>query len=132
MIENTPYSDLKEAIAKLEKEQAFKGQLLKDEFRTTYDNLNPFNLIKRSFTNFIGSPEVRNDLIGMIMPLITGFLVKKASGGSRRVQVVKEAGILFLDGLGRYIISNPDILRTVGQIITSVFHKKKTAEAPEE
>jgi len=131
MTENTPYSDLKEAIAKLEKEQAFKGQLLKDEFRTTYENLNPFNLLKRSFTNFIESHEVRNDLIGLIMPLITGFLVKKASAGTRRGQVVKEAGILFLDGLGRYIISNPGILKTVGQFITSVFHKKKTTEAPE-
>jgi len=132
MAENTPYSDLKEAIAKLEKEQALSAVLLKDEFRATYESLNPFNLLKRSFSNFIESPEVRNDLLGLIMPLITGLLIKKASAGTRRGQVVKQAGILFLDGLGRYIVNNPEILKTVGHFITSVFHKKKTAETPAE
>lgn len=132
MTENTPYSDLKEAIAKLEKEQAFSWQLLKDESRSTYDKLNPFNLLKRSFTNFVGSSDVRNDLFGLIMPLITGFLVKKASAGTRRRQVVKNAGILLLDGLGRYLTSNPELLKTVARFITSVFGRTKTIKAPQQ
>ena len=132
MAENTPYTDLKEAIAKLEIEQAVSAQLLKAEMRSTYESLNPFNLIKRSFSNFIESPDVRNDMLGLIMPLITGFFLKKASAGTGRGQAFKQAGIMLFDGLGRYIIGNPEILRTVGLFFTSVFHKKKTKEASEE
>ncbi len=132
MAENTPYSDLKEAIAKLEIEQAVSAQLLKDEFRSTYESLNPFNLLKRSFSNFIESPDIRNDLLGLIMPLITGFFIKKVSAGARRGQAIKQVGIMLFDGLGRYIVGNPEILRTVGLFITSIFHKKKAVEVPEE
>ena len=132
MAENTPYTDLKEAIAKLEIEQAVSAQLLKAELRSTYESLNPFNLLKRSFSNFIESPDVRNDMLGLIMPLITGFFIKKISAGARRGQAFKQAGIMLFDGLGRYIVSNPEILRTVGLFFTSVFHKKKTEEASEE
>ena len=132
MAENTPYSDMKEAIAKLEREQAVSAQMLKEEFRSTYESLNPFNLIKRSFNNFIESPDVRNDLLGLVMPLVTGFFIKKAAAGTGRGQAFKQAGIMLIDGLGRYIIGNPAILRTVGLFITSVFHKKKTEDTSEE
>ena len=132
MAENTPYTDLKEAIAKLEKEQAVSAQLLKDEFRTTYESLNPLNLVKRTFSNIIESTEIRNDLLVLLMPLLTGFFIKKISGGTRRGQAFKQAGILVIDGLGRYIINNPEILRTVGSFIANVFHKKKATETSAE
>jgi len=132
MADNTPYSDLKAAIKKLENEQAVSAQLLKDEFRTTYESLNPFNLIKRSFSNFIETSEIRNDFVSLILPLITGFFIKKASGGTRRGQAFKQAGILFLDGLGRYIVNNPEILKTIGQYITNVFQRGKTQASSRE
>ena len=128
MAENTPYTDLKEAIAKLEKEQAVSAQLLKDEFRTTYESLNPLNLVKRTFSNIIESTEIRNDLLVLVMPLLTGFFIKKISGGTRRGQAFKKAGIIVIESLGRYIVNNPEILQTVGSFIANVFQKKKATE----
>jgi len=128
MAENTPYTDLKEAIAKLEKEQAVSAQLLKDEFRTTYESLNPLNLVKRTFSNIIESTEIRNDLLVLVMPLLTGFFIKKISGGTRRGQAFKQAGIIVIESLGRYIVNNPEILQTVGSFIANGFQKKKATE----
>jgi len=132
MAENTPYTDLKEAIAKLEKEQAVSAQLLKDEFRTTYESLNPLNLVKRTFSNIIESTEIRNDLLVLVMPLLTGFFIKKISGGTRRGQAFKKAGIIVIESLGRYIVNNPEILQTVGSFIANVFQKKKATETFQE
>ena len=128
MAENTPYSNLKEAIRILEKEQAVSGQLLKDQFKSTYESLNPFNLIKSSFGNFIESPEIRTDLLGLLMSMVTGVFVKKVSAGSRHGNMLKQAGILLLDSLGRYIINNPEVLNTVGSVVVNIFHKNKTKD----
>lgn len=125
MSDNTPYTNLKAAIEVLEKQQAEKRQLLQEEFKTTYENINPFNFIKNSFSAVAGSPEIRNNLLSIIIPLVSGILTKRAFAAGNRSNTVKQAGILFLDGLNRYIARNPEILTTVSNFILSFFGKKK-------
>ena len=128
MSENTPYSNLKAAIEVLEKQQSEKRQLLQEEFKATFENLNPFNFIKNSFSAVAGSPEIRNNLLSVLIPLVSGFLTKKAFAAGNRSNTVKQAGILFLDGLNAYITRNPEVLTTISNYILSFFGKKK-AEA---
>jgi len=123
---NTPYSNLKAAIAVLEKQQAESRQLLQEQFKTTYENLNPFSFLKNSFSAVAGSPEIRNNLLSVLIPLVSGFLTKKAFAAGNRSNTVKQAGILFLDGLNRYITRNPEIITTVSNFILSFFGKRKT------
>jgi len=125
MSENTPYSNLKAAIEVLEKQQSEKRQLLQEEFKATFENLNPFNFIKNSFRSVAASPEIRNNLLSVIIPLVSGILTKRAFATGNRSNTVKQAGILFLDGLNRYITRNPEIINTVSNFILSFFGKKK-------
>jgi hypothetical protein len=129
MAENTPYSDLKAAIKTLEAEQAVKGQVLKYQFKVTVENLNPLNMIKNSISSVTGSSEIRSDLIGLLIPLITGFVGKKAFSRSSRSSVLTKAGIVVLDGLNWYITHNPEVVASIAQFFANIFRKKKPATA---
>ncbi|NTW25193.1 MAG: hypothetical protein HGA37_10855 [Lentimicrobium sp.] len=125
MAENTPYTNLKSAIEILEKKQVVSRLELQEQFKVTYEGLDPFNFLKNSFSNITGSPEVRNNLLAIILPLVTGFITKKALGASRRQTVAAQAGVLFIDGLNRFVTQNPEIINTISHFILSFFHKKK-------
>jgi hypothetical protein len=132
MTDNTPYSNLKSAIEKLEKEQAASRQALQDQFKATYDKLNPFTFVKNAINSFTGSPEIRSNLFAILIPLATTFIGKKAFAGNRRSNAFSQFGILFIDGLNRYISSNPEILNTISHFVFRFFHRKKSPEPQEE
>jgi len=132
MPENTPYSDLKKAIEILEQKKTFQGQLLKDQFKLTIESLNPFHVLKNSFNAITGSPEVRNDLLGLLIPLATVIFSKNASAGKRRSPVFAQVGILIMDGINMYITRNPEIVKSITLFIRNIFRKKKAPEIPEE
>lgn len=132
MPKNTPYSELKEAIANKEKERAEKGELLKEQFRVTYESLNPITLIKSSFSNLIGSPEIRNNFLGFVIPLLVQILRKKTNKGTRREPVSKVAGLLLLEGLTVYLNQHPEMMRNIGQFLKNIFPKKKTPDPNDE
>ena len=125
MSANNPYSNLKAEIEVLEKRQATSRQLLHEEFKSTYENLNPFNFMKNSFSAVAGSPEIRNNLLSILLPFVTGFLTKKAFAGANRTNTIKQAGILFLDGINKYVTRNPEVITAVSSFILSYFGRKK-------
>ena len=132
MAENTPYSDLKAAIKILEDEQAVKGQVLKDQFKVTLENLNPLNMIINSISSVTRSSEIRSDLFSLLIPLVTGFIGKKAFARSSRSPFLTKAGIIVMDGLNWYIAHNPEIVSSISQFFANIFRKKKkTATAGE-
>jgi hypothetical protein len=125
MPEKTPYSELKEAIAKLENEQAIQKQVLRDQFKTTYENLNPLNLIKNSISKFAESPEVKNNLVNIVVALTTGIISKRLIAGKRGETPLRKAGVAILSGLNAYIAGNPEVIRSVSQYLVGLFYKKK-------
>jgi len=128
MPDNTPYTDLKEAIRILENKKAESRQLLQEQFKVTYESLNPFNFIKNAFSSISESPEVRNNILTFILPLAVGFISKRAFAGTRTTNVAKQAGILLLNGLNRYVSQNPEVINTVSHFILGIFRKKKVPE----
>ncbi len=125
---NTPYLDLKTAIIKLEAEKATKEQLLRDQFKITYDNISPLNIIKNTFSSFAASPEVRNSFFTILLPLATGFISKKVFAGTRSQKLYKQAGVLILDALNRYVSNNPEAINSISHYILNLFHKKKSPD----
>ncbi len=132
MPKKTPYSELKEAIAILEKERVDKGEVLKEQFRATYESLNPINLIKSSFSNLIESPEIRNNLLSLVIPFLVQIFRKRSPKGARREPVSKVAGLLLLEGLTIYLNQHPEMVRNIGQFLKNVFPKKKTPDPNDE
>lgn len=124
----TAYTSLKESIIQLEKEKAVKEQILRDEFKTTLENLHPVNLIKNSFTAITESPVVKSSLIGIAIPIITGMLSKKSAAANRNGSFLHKAGILLLDGLNRYLTENPEVVQSALQSVMKYFKQKKSAK----
>lgn len=132
MPENTPYYELKESIRILELKQAESKLELQEQFKVTYESLNPLSIIKSTFSSFTDSPEIRNSLLSMIIPLVAGFLSKRAFASTRRPPIINQAGILLLDGLNRYVSQNPDVINTISHFILGLFRKKKGVAEPVE
>jgi len=133
MQENTPYSNLKAAIVILEEKQFASRQDLQEQFKETFEQLNPINFLKNSISSFTGFPEIQSKILALLIPLATGILSKKGAGRSSRQSFVAQAGVLFLDGLNRYITQNPEVISTISNFILNLFKKKKAkpVEQPE-
>jgi len=71
------HDQLKAAISQLEREAILKKELLVDQFHTTYENLQPINIIKNQLSKIIGSSTVQNDAVGTAMGVGAGLLSKK-------------------------------------------------------
>ena len=128
MVQNTPYSGLLAAIKNLEGKQAEQKQELKEQFKIAYESLTPLNILKKAIGTFAGSPEVHSTLLGVLIPLATGFIGKKAFAGNRRPSFINRFGILFIDGINRYVSQNPEVINSISHFILNFFHKKKNAD----
>lgn len=58
-------TQLKEAIALLEKNIDFKKQILIEQFHDTYESLRPVNLVKNSVRKFASKPGFVNKLVAV-------------------------------------------------------------------
>lgn len=132
MPQNTPYSELKEAINRLEKEQAVKGQLLKEKIKETFESFNPFNVLKSTFDSITESSEIKKTLLGLVIPVVTGIISKKAFAGKSRPAVIKQAGIVALNWMNSYVINNPEVVRTLGLVFLKILSRKKTSGPKEQ
>lgn len=126
MTDNTPYINLKAAIEKLENERAVSRQALQEQFKDTYEQINPFAFIKKTINAFTVSPEIRNNLFTVLLPLVTTMISKKAFAGNKRSNTYRQFGILFIDGLNRYVSNNPEIISTISHFFRGFFSKKKS------
>jgi hypothetical protein len=131
MPDTTPYSELKAAIHRLENEQAVARQLLQEQFKVTYESFNPFNFLKNSALSIARSPEVRNNLLAILIPLAAGFISKRAGRVNSLPDILKRAGIITLDGLNRYISQNPEVIITISHFILNIFRRKKSTNEQE-
>jgi hypothetical protein len=131
MAKNTPYTELKAAIEILEKKQAESRLILQEQFKVTYESLNPFNFLKNSALSIARSPEVRNNLLTILIPLAAGFISKRARLGNRLPVMLKRAGIVLLDGLNRYVSQNPEVVITISHFVLNFFRRKKTTDEKE-
>ena len=82
MTTQTASERLKESIRLLEIKQEEEGKILKEQLRITYESLKPVNLIKSSLKEITSSVEVKNDLFGAIMSILSGYLTKRMVVGS--------------------------------------------------
>lgn len=128
-INNT--SELRDAIKLLETEQLFQADLLKEQFRVTYESFKPVNLLKNSLKEIATSPNMINNVLGASIGLGTGYLSKKiVTGGSSNI-FRKILGIIVQLGVTSAVNNHPDEIKTFGQYILQLFLKKKKTNSDE-
>ncbi|MCX6236281.1 MAG: hypothetical protein NTY07_01785 [Bacteroidia bacterium] len=122
---------LKNAIQRLEVEQAISGQLLKEQFYFTYESLKPVNILRSTFHEVVTSPHLIDDILGTAVGLATGFVSKKivmvgASGNLIR----KLFGAVLQLGVTTVVSQHPETIKSIGQFIYQRILRKKEKVLP--
>ncbi|OIR05671.1 hypothetical protein GALL_121060 [mine drainage metagenome] len=86
--------DLQNRIEELEFKQTNEWLLLKDDFRSIGQGLQPINLIKNTFREVISKPNLVTSVVVNGIGLATGILAKKILIGSTRNPLTKLLGFI--------------------------------------
>lgn len=121
----TSLDTLKSAIVKMEADQVEAGQVLKDQFRETYQSFKPVNLIKKGLQNITASPNLVDNLLGTTTGLATGYLTKRiVTLGSASIPR-KIIGSLIQIGVTAFLAKNPEAVKSVGGFLHKFLKRKK-------
>ncbi len=121
---------LKESIRLLEIRQAEEGQILKEQFKITYESLKPVNLIKNSIKEITSSVEIKNNFIETLISILSGYLTKKIMVSSKSSSFMKVLGAVMQYGVTTVVAQNAEVIRNLfSELIDRFF--KPTQEAPD-
>lgn len=124
----TTVADLKNAIQQLEYKQANEWPLLKKQFLTTYESLQPLNVIKKSFTELIASLDIKDNLLSTAMGLTAGFLSKAIFVNVSHNPIKKLFGSFLQLIVSNVVSENPGIIKLLAGNMVSFFSKKRESK----
>ena len=128
MKETTSAAELHELILLLEIKQANEGQLLKGQFKITYESLKPVNLIKNALNELVTSPDFKGDIFDATLSLTAGYLSKKAVVGSTHNPLKQFFGTLLQMGVTSIISKNiPEIKSSLAYLVNNIFLKNRAS-----
>jgi hypothetical protein len=116
---------LRNAIQLLEAEQAFKGQLLKEQLYITYESLMPVNILSNTLTDLASTPNLLDNILGTATGLATGYLSKKVFIGASVNLFRKIIGSLLQVGVTNAFAQHPEGIKSFGNLIIQYFLRKK-------
>jgi hypothetical protein len=118
---------LKNAIQLLEADQAFKGQLFKEQFYITYESLKPVNLVKHALHDISSSPYLIDNILSTSLGIASGFLTNKIFIGKSGNIIRNLLGSILQFGVTNVVAQHPETVKSLGQVIMQYFiHKKGT------
>jgi len=118
-------AELRSAIRFLEEEQAYKGQLLKEQLYVVHESLMPINIFKSTLKKIFGKTDMIDDLSGSALGIVGGLLLKKVFIGRSGNHFRKLIGSLLQMGISKIVSQNSDVIKSVGHIILNRFFQKK-------
>ena len=118
--------DLKQVILLLEAEQSLKGQVLKQQFRLTYESIKPANLILNTLSEVVASPNLLENVIGYLLGLASGFVSKKVIVGHSGNIFRKFVGEAMKFGISNLVSNHSDGLKIfLQQVLLKIISKKE-------
>lgn len=109
----TTPEDLQASIAELELKQAIEADLMKQQFRLTYESLKPVNFVKSTLKEVAESPEIKDILINTSIGLAAGYISKSLIERSNLSPVHKLIGTAVLFGVTNIAAKNPDAVKAL-------------------
>lgn len=122
---------LRESIRVLEIRQAEEGEILKAQFKMTYESLKPVNLIKNSLKEITSSSELKGDLFESAIALLSGFVTRKMMVGSKSNIFVKMLGLVMQFGVTNFIAKNAETIREFLSGLIDKFFKPAEETQPQ-
>ena len=118
-------SQLRQTILLLEIKQVDEKQLLKEQFKITYERLSSINLIKSTLHKLVAVPELKGNLVNTTLSLAAGYLSKKVVVGATHKPFKQLLGTLLQIGVSNIVSKNPEAIKLLGHNIINLFNKKK-------
>lgn len=118
-------AQLDQEILLLEKQQANDKLLLKEQFKITFSNLSPANLIKNTFHELTHSDEFKDDVLDTSLGLATGYLSKKVVIGSTHNPIKQLMGVVLQMAVTNLVTNNSDTIKTTIMALIKKFTSKK-------
>jgi len=131
MEKQSAVDSLKESIRLLEIRQAEEGEILKEQFKVTYESLKPVNLIKSSLHEILGSHEIKNNLFETMVSIFTGFISKKIMVSSKSNFFTKIMGAMLQFGVTTIVAKNAESIRIFIIDLIDKFLHPEEKEIPE-
>lgn len=121
----TSVDGLKNAIQILEFEQAYKEQLLKEQFYLTYESLKPVNILKSTIHEVATSPYLIDNILGATVGLATGYISRKIAVGGSGNLIRKLFGSILQFGVTNVVAQHTDTIKSIGQFVYQYIRRKK-------
>lgn len=131
----TSINELNRAIFMLESKQIREGLLLKEQFKITFESIQPINLIQSTLKELAAAPNLKNDLLNTTVSLTVGYLSKKAAIGNTSNPFKKLLGRILQLGVTGIVANNSNGLKSVIMgLVKSIkeSYQKKTADELEQ
>jgi len=116
--------ELKEAIGLLKKKQAIELRLLKEQVHTVHESIKPMNIIKNAFHQVAAAPDIKNNIIGSIIGLASGYVSKKIFIGGSHNPITRIMGTLLQIGITNVTAKNADTIKSIGEKVAKFVFKK--------
>lgn len=122
-------AELKSAIETLELDRAIRWELLKEQFYVTYESLKPANLILSTLKDVVTSPNLIDNVLGTVMGIGSGYLLKKAVVGASGNIFRKVLGSVLQYGVTNQVSQHSDSIVSIGKLLfQKIFHKKEKVD----
>ncbi len=124
------HKELKAAIAQLEYAAANKKQLMVSQFHTTYENIQPINIIKNQLKKLIGTSDLQSDATSAAMGLGAGLLSKKIYEGRSPNFFKQLLGTALEFGIAKVVANNSEKIKEVASgFLDKLFQSKEKPSA---
>jgi hypothetical protein len=129
-------ASLRAAIIALETKREEEGKVMKIQFHQAYESVKPINIIKSTFKEFSGMPDLSTSIISSSAGLTAGYLSQALFVGVKNDSLKKLFSTVFVFGISTLVAHNPKVVKSVGNgILTFIkilpeirFQKTKPTE----
>jgi len=123
----TTITELRASIYLLEIKQVNEKNLLKEEFKNTFESLQPVNLIKKTLSDLTSAPDFKSGVLNTILSIGAGFISKKVIIGSTHNPLKQLLGAILQMGVTSAVSKNSEGIKTkVINLLSNFLSKKET------
>lgn len=124
MAETNKAKVLHEALELLRARQAQELTTIKTQFELTHQYFVPSQFFKNILQEVVTKPNIKNDLMDLIIGLIMGYLSKKMVIGSTRNPIKKVFGWVLEFVIANFTAKHTQAIKSIGGYVIKRFFKK--------
>jgi hypothetical protein len=102
---------LEEKILLLERQKKQAWNQFNEQIQISIEELQPFQQIKKSITNFTSSVELKREIIPSLISIAAGMLTNKLVVGKSKNPIQIMAGSIVQFGITQLLIKNKDVIQ---------------------